>query len=154
VAVHLKRAEVAPVTPDQKLLVQDSFALVVPIADSAAELFYNRLFELDPSLRSLFRGDMREQGRKLIQMLSAAVAGLDRLESIVPAVRALGQRHAGYGVAARHFDTVGEALLWTLAQGLGPAFTSEVRGAWEAVYGLLAAQMQTGMAERGVSTAA
>lgn len=141
-------------TPDQKVLVQDSFELVVPIADTAAELFYNRLFELDPSLRSLFRGDMREQGRKLMQMLAAAVAGLDRLETIVPAVRALGRRHAGYGVAERHFETVGEALLWTLAQGLGPAFTTEVRAAWTAVYGVLAAQMQMGMAETGISPAA
>jgi hemoglobin-like flavoprotein len=138
----------------QKVLVQDSFQLVVPIADTAAELFYGRLFELDPSLRSLFRGDMREQGRKLMQMLAVAVAGLDRLDALVPAVQALGRRHAAYGVEPRHFATVGEALLWTLAQGLGPAFTSDVRAAWAAVYEVIATQMQIGMAEATLPAAA
>jgi hemoglobin-like flavoprotein len=139
----------------QKVLVQDSFQLVVPIADTAAELlFYSRLFELDPSLRSLFRGDMREQGRKLMQMLAVAVAGLDRLDVLVPAVQALGRRRAAYGVEPRHFATVGEALLWTLAQGLGPAFTSDVRAAWAAVYQVIATQMQIGMAEATLPAAA
>src|SRR5439155_4726975 len=114
----------------QNFQVQEIFKLVVPISETAAELFYGRLFELDPSLRPLFTGDMREQGRKLMQMLAVAVHGLDHLEAIVPAIQALGRRHATYGVQPEHFDTVGAALLWTLAQGLGPAFTREVCEAW------------------------
>jgi hemoglobin-like flavoprotein len=142
------------VTPDQKLLVQDSFRLVVPIADTAAELFYGRLFELDPSLRMLFRGDMREQGRKLMQMLTVAVRGLDTLEAVVPAVQALGRRHATYGVQPQHFDTVGAALLWTLERGLGAAFTPDVRDAWAAVYELLSSVMKDSMAESTLRRAA
>ena len=140
--------------PEQKTLVQDSFALVVPIADTAAELFYARLFELDPSLRSMFRGDMREQGRKLMQMLTVAVRGLDRLDAILPAVQALGRRHAAYGVRDEHFETVGAALLWTLEQGLGSAFTPEVAQAWASVYGVLASVMKDAMAEAALPAAA
>ena len=141
-------------TPEQKTLVQQSFALVVPIADTAAELFYGRLFELDPSLRGLFHGDMREQGRMLMQMLSLAVHGLDRLESILPAVRALGRRHAAYGVTDDHFDTVGDALLWTLKQGLGPAYTPDVADAWASVYAVLATTMKDAMADVSLPAAA
>src|SRR5918911_3774759 len=141
-------------TPQQTSLVQQSFALVVPIAEPAAELFYGRLFELDPSLRLLFRGDMREQGRKLMQMLTVAVRGLDRLETIVPAVQALGRRHVAYGVTEAHFATVGAALLWTLEQGLGSAFTPEVADAWASVYGVLATTMKDAMAAVSVPAAA
>ncbi len=130
------------VTDTQKILVQGSFAAVAPIADEAAVLFYQRLFELDPSLERMFRGDMAEQRRKLMQMLTAAVKGLDRLEQLVPVVEDLGRRHAGYGVADAHYDTVGAALLWTLEQGLGEAFTPDVHDAWAAVYGLLALTMK------------
>jgi hemoglobin-like flavoprotein len=130
------------VTDTQKVLVQESFAAVAPIADEAAVLFYRRLFELDPSLERMFRGDMAEQRRKLMQMLTAAVKGLDRLEQLVPVVEDLGRRHAGYGVADAHYDTVGAALLWTLEQGLGEAFTPDVRDAWITVYGLLARTMK------------
>ncbi|HJZ45727.1 MAG TPA: globin family protein, partial [Roseiflexaceae bacterium] len=107
-------------TPEQIVLVQTSFAQVLPIADTAAALFYNRLFELDPSLKPLFKGDMREQGRKLIAMMSVAVHGLPRIETLVPVIEALGRRHAGYGVKDEHYATVADALLWTLEQGLGP----------------------------------
>jgi len=130
------------VTNTQKLLVQQSFAAVVPIADDAAVLFYRRLFELDPSLQRMFRGDMTEQRRKLMQMLTAAVKGLDRLDQLVPVVEELGRRHVGYGVADAHYDTVGSALLWTLEKGLGAAFTEDVKDAWVAVYGLLAETMK------------
>ena len=130
------------VTNTQKLLVQQSFAAVVPIADDAAVLFYRRLFELDPSLQRMFRGDMTEQRRKLMQMLTAAVKGLDRLDQLVPVVEELGRRHVGYGVADAHYDTVGSALLWTLEKGLGTAFTADVKDAWVAVYGLLAETMK------------
>ena len=125
----------------QKALVQNSFAQVRPIADAAAALFYRRLFELDPTLRPLFKGDMEEQGRKLMEMIGLAVKGLDRPEALLPALAALGRRHAGYGVEERHYETVGEALLWTLEQGLGPSFTPEVREAWTALYGFVADTM-------------
>lgn len=125
-------------------LVQDSFRKVAPIADQAASLFYARLFELDPALRSLFHGDMADQGRKLMQMLGMAVGGLDRLDQLVPAVRQLGLRHAGYQVREEHYETVGEALLWTLGRGLGPAFTPEMQAAWAKVYWTLAETMKAG----------
>ena len=130
------------VTNTQKVLVQESFAAVMPIADDAAALFYRRLFELDPSLQRMFKGDMTEQRRKLVQMLTAAVKGLDRLDQLVPVVEELGRRHVGYGVANAHYDTVGAALLWTLEKGLGNAFTPEVKDSWIAVYGLLAGTMK------------
>ena len=135
------------VTNTQKVLVQESFAAVVPIADDAAALFYRRLFELDPSLQQMFRGDMTEQRRKLMQMLTAAVKGLDRLDQLVPVVEDLGRRHVKYGVADKHYDTVGAALLWTLEKGLGNAFTPEVKGAWIEVYGLLAGTMKNAAKE-------
>ena len=129
-------------TKEQITLVKGSFAAIVPIADDAAALFYRRLFEIDPRLERMFSGDMAEQRRKLMQMLTAAVKGLDRLEQLVPVVEDLGRRHAGYGVRDEHYDTVGAALLWTLEKGLGPAFTPETKEAWTAVYGLLASTMQ------------
>ena len=128
----------------QKTLVQTSFAQVRPIADKAAALFYNRLFELDPTLRPLFKGDMEEQGRKLMDMLTLAVKGLDRPEALLPALTALGRRHAGYGVNKHDYETVGEALLWPLEQGLGPSFTPDIREAWAALYRLVAATMRNG----------
>ncbi len=129
-------------SPEQKALVQSSFAKVAPIADQAADLFYDRLFTLDPSLRPLFKPDMREQKRALMGMLAVAVAGLDRLEALVPAVQKLGARHAGYGVKDEHYATVGSALIWTLEQGLGDDFTAETRDAWLAVYTVLAETMK------------
>jgi hemoglobin-like flavoprotein len=126
----------------QKTLVQESFAIITPIADDAAALFYCRLFDLDPSLERMFRGDMGEQRKKLMQMLTAAVKGLDRLDQLVPVVQELGRRHAGYGVLDAHYDTVGAALLWTLEKGLGAAFTPDTREAWTTVYGLLSTTMQ------------
>jgi hemoglobin-like flavoprotein len=129
-------------TPNQIALVQRSWTQVLPIAETAAQMFYDRLFALDPSLRSLFRGEMKEQGRKLMAMISFAVNGLTRLEQIVPGVQALGRRHAGYGVRDEHYATVAAALLWTLEQGLGDSFTREVREAWVAAYGVLANTMK------------
>ena len=134
-------------TPEQALLVKSSWEKVLPISDKAAELFYGRLFELDPELKSLFKGNMEEQGRKLMRMIGTAVAALDRLEAIVPAVQQLGVRHVGYGVKDAHYDTVGAALLWTLQQGLGDGFTAEVKEAWTSVYGVLAGTMKSAAAE-------
>ncbi|GIX27444.1 MAG: hemoglobin [Burkholderiales bacterium] len=129
-------------TPQQIALVQSTWSKVVPIQEQAARLFYDKLFEMDPSLRPLFKGDMVEQGRKLMAMINTAVNGLTRLNEIVPAVQALGRRHVGYGVKEAHYETVGAALLWTLEQGLGPSFTPEVRQAWATAYGLLAGVMK------------
>jgi hemoglobin-like flavoprotein len=131
-------------TPHQIELVQKTFADIKPIAATASDLFYNRLFLIDPKLRPLFKGDMSQQGQMLMSMLGVAVNGLDKLETLAPAVRQLGARHVGYGVQDEHYATVGAALLWTLGQGLGDAFTPTVREAWVSAYGLLANVMQEG----------
>jgi len=130
------------VTERQKMLVQESFATIAPIADDVAALFYRRLFEIDPSLQRMFRGDMTEQRRKLMQMLTAAVKGLDHLEQLVPVVKDLGRRHGTYGVTDEHYETVASALLWTLEMGLGRAFTEEMKDAWTTGYLVLATTMQ------------
>lgn len=131
-------------SPIQVGLVQESWKQVVPIADQAAHLFYGRLFELDPKLRTLFKEDMAEQRRKLMVMLAAAVEGLSRPVALLPVLRELGRRHFGYGVKPQDYGTVGAALLWTLEQGLGAAFTAEVRAAWTETFGLVASTMQSG----------
>jgi hemoglobin-like flavoprotein len=135
-------------TMTQIELVQKTFAVVAPIADDAAALFYRRLFEIDPRLEPMFKGNMVEQRRKLMVMLSAAVKGLPRLDRLVPVLEDLGRRHAHYGVEDRHYETVGEALLWTLEKGLGPEFTPEVREAWTSVYGIVASTMKAGAAQQ------
>src|SRR5262249_34138505 len=137
----------AAMHPTQIELVQSSFARVEPIAETAASLFYARLFELDPNLRLMFTGDMAQQGKKLMTTLKVVVNGLTRLETLVPAVQALGRRHAGYGVADEHYDIVAEALLWTLHQGLGEYFTPDVAAAWSTAYGILADVMKAAAAE-------
>lgn len=134
-------------TPQQITLVQATFADVKPIATAAAELFYNRLFTLDPSLRPLFKGDMGQQGQMLMSMIGAAVSGLKDLERLAPVVRQLGARHVRYGVQAQHYATVGSALLWTLDQGLGEKFTPAVRDAWTQAYTLLSDVMLLGAME-------
>ena len=130
-------------TNDQIKLVQDSFRQVGPIAETAAQLFYARLFELDPDLELLFKGNLTEQGRKLMQMLGLAVNSLDRMEQLLPVVRSLGTRHVIYGVRDKDYETVGQALLWTLRKGLGEAFTPDVEAAWSNVYATLASEMQS-----------
>ena len=134
--------------PAQKQLVQTSFARLAPFADAVAEMFYRELFVLDPTLRKLFKSDLAEQGRKLMSMLSTAIANLDRLESIAPAVRDLGHRHAGYGVAPADYETVARALITTLEQGLGDDFTPALREAWTSCYRVLAGEMMAGADER------
>lgn len=128
-------------TPQQVQMIQTSWQAVMPIKDKAAELFYGKLFELDPTLQPLFKGDMKEQGRKLMAMINTVVVNLEKLDSLVPAVQDLGRRHGGYGVQAAHYATVGSALLWTLGAGLGDAFTPEVQAAWAEAYGVLAGVM-------------
>jgi hemoglobin-like flavoprotein len=138
-------------SPTEISLVKDSFRKVLPIADQAAALFYARLFELDPALRGLFRGNMVEQGRKLMTMIATAVASLERLDTLVPAVRQLGARHGGYGVREEHYATVGAALLWTLEKGLGGEFTPAVREAWTTTYTLLANTMMEAQREAALA---
>lgn len=122
-------------------LVEQSFEKVAPIADTAAELFYARLFELDPSLKSLFKSDLKAQGKKLMASITMVVKGLRKPETIIGPVQQLGMRHLDYGVKKEHYDTVGQALLDTLEKGLGDDFTPEVRSAWEEAYSLLAGIM-------------
>lgn len=129
-------------TPRQIDLIRASWSAVEPIADTAATLFYDQLFELDPAIRRLFRRtDMAAQRKILMQTLTVVVKSLDKLDTIVPAVQALGRRHAGYGVRSEHYESVGIALVWTLEQGLGEAFDDETREAWAAAYGTLASVM-------------
>ncbi|MGM4904429.1 globin family protein [Tardiphaga sp. 866_E4_N2_1] len=122
-------------------LVQDSFKKVAPISDVAAELFYGRLFEVAPQVKPMFRGDMKEQGRKLMATLGVVVTGLTRLETVLPAASALAKQHVAYGVKAEHYPIVGGALLWTLEKGLGDAWTPELAAAWAAAYGTLSGYM-------------
>ena len=130
-------------TPQQITLIQESWRTVLPISDTAAELFYSRLFALDPSLKPLFKGDMKMQGRKLMSMLGMVVSGLSSFDRLAPAVKELGRRHNGYGAQPAHYQTVAEALLWTLKQGLGDAFTEETEIAWATAYGKIATLMQS-----------
>jgi hemoglobin-like flavoprotein len=127
--------------PDQIDLVRDSFRKLLPIKSEAAALFYGRLFEIAPDVRAMFTGDLTAQGAKLMGALAFVVAGLDKLEQIIPDVQALARRHVGYGVKESHYAAVGEALIWTLEQGLGRAFTPKVRQAWLEAYGILAEAM-------------
>ncbi len=128
---------------DSIALVQHSWAKVAPFASRAATLFYDRLFTLDPGLKPLFTGDMGAQGAKLMQMIGVAVGKLDEIPVLLPMLRNLGRRHAGYGVKDHHYETVAAALLSTLAKGLGDEFTPEVRAAWIQVYGVIADTMRT-----------
>lgn len=130
-------------TPKQIELVQATWAQLAPVAVAASKLFYRRLFTLDPSLKALFKGDMDAQGRKLMAMISFAVKGLNRVDALLPGLQALGQRHVGYGVRDEHYATVGEALLGTLREGLGEAFTAEVEQAWVSAYAMLTTAMLT-----------
>jgi nitric oxide dioxygenase len=124
-------------TPDQVKLVQESFAKVAPISETAAMLFYDRLFEIAPQVKAMFPVDMTEQRKKLMATLAVVVNGLSNLESILPAASALAVRHVGYGAKPEHYPVVGGALLWTLEKGLGAAWTPEVAAAWTAAYGTL-----------------
>jgi hemoglobin-like flavoprotein len=128
-------------TPDQVKLVQDSFAKVVPISETASVLFYDRLFEIAPSVKAMFPADMTEQRRKLMMMLAAVVKGLGDLPSVLPAASALAKRHVGYGAKAEHYPVVGSALLWTLEKGLGDGWTPDIAAAWTTAYGTLSGYM-------------
>jgi nitric oxide dioxygenase len=132
-----------PLTQRQIELVQHSFSLVEPISEQAADIFYDSLFKIDPSLKPLFKSNIKVQGRKLITMLKAAVQGLEDLDALVPVLKQLAQRHNGYGVKKSHFTPVGNALLYTLKTGLGNEYTDEVRQAWISVIHIVADTMKT-----------
>lgn len=134
------------VTPRQIELVQTTWEQVVPIADTAADLFYGQLFTIAPQVKPLFPEDMTEQKKKLMMMITVAVRGLNNVEALVPALHKLGAGHVAYGVKDEHYPIVGAALLWTLEKGLGEAWTDEVKEAWVAVYTLLADTMKAGAA--------
>ncbi len=134
-------------TPEQKELVRQSWTKLLPISAQAAALFYARLFEIYPEVKPLFKGDMEEQGRKLMAMINMAVKALDNLDLLIGAIQDSGRRHAEYGVKDEDYDKVADALLWTLEQGLKDDFTEEVKGAWVAVYTALADVMKGGAAE-------
>ena len=139
-------------TPHQQNLIKESFGMVAPIADEAATIFYARLFELDPSLQRLFAAtDMAAQRKNLMQTLTVVVKSIDKLDTIVPAVQALGSRHASYGVEPAMFATVGQALIDTLAVGLGDAFTTETRNAWVDAFGILSSVMIGAMDQESVA---
>ena len=130
-------------TEDQVKAIQESFAKVAPISEQAASLFYGRLFEIAPTLKPLFRGDMSEQGRKLMVTLGVVVNGLADLESVLPAASALAKRHVDYGVRAADYRPVGAALLWTLERGLGEQWTPQLAAAWTEAYSILSHFMIT-----------
>ena len=140
-------------TPERIRTVQSTWVKVLPIKHLAAQLFYIRLFEIDPSLRALFQSDQRQQGEKLMLVIDAAVNGLSRLERITAAIQELGKRHVDYGVKDHDYDAVGAALLWTLDTTLGAEFTPEARDAWTAVYEALAATMREAAATSRVRNA-
>jgi nitric oxide dioxygenase len=135
------------ITSQQIELVQSSFEQVLPIADIAGELLYGRIFELAPEARALFAEDIRPQARRLMAAVKIAVDGLDRLEEVAPYLIKLGARHVRYGVRPEHFDVGGTALLWTLEQGLGEAFTLDVQEAWVEAWNIVAGAMLAGMRE-------
>jgi len=141
-------------TPVQKSLIRTTWAQVLPIAESAAGLFYQRLFEIDPTTRALFRDtDMAQQRRKLLHVLGVAVSSLDNLGALMKTVEDLGRRHAGYGVKDAHYDSVGAALLWTLEEGLGSAWTPEAAAAWTEIYGLLSGIMRAAQKQASIKAA-
>lgn len=141
-------------TPEQKELVKSSWAKVVPIQETAAELFYGRLFEVYPEVKPMFKGDMKKQGTMLMSMLNTAVNGLDNIEALVAPLKDMGARHAGYGVSDEDYGKVADAFLWALSQGLGDEFTDEVKQAWVVVYTIVAETMMAGAAEAAPAPAA
>ena len=124
-------------------LVQHSFMRIEPLSIVVGRTFYERLFETNPEIKPLFKGDLESQGEQLMDMIGTAVAGLDDLEKLIPILQELGARHRKYGVEVSHYGAVAEALIWTLEQGLADAFTPDIRAAWVNVYGVLAETMIT-----------
>ncbi len=133
-------------TPEQKQLVKESWAKILPISETAADMFYTRLFDTYPEVKPYFKGDMKEQGKKLMQMITMAVNGLDRFEPLIEPLQRLGHKHLSYEVKDEDYDKVGASLLWTLEQGLKEEFTPEVKEAWVTTYTEVADVMKSGAA--------
>lgn len=130
-------------TPEQKQILRQTWAQIVPIGDTAATLFYNRLFAIDPSTRKMFSSvDLRAQRSKLLQALGHIIDGLDQFEALLPMLKQLGRRHSGYGVRDEHYDSVGDALLWALKRGLKDSWTPAVKDAWIEIYTMIASVMR------------
>lgn len=123
-----------PFSNRHKLLVVDSFLSIAPESDKLAAQFYSHLFEIAPEVKPLFKGDMAEQGRKLMQIIHVAVNSLNRFDTLVPQLQMLGARHINYGVTREQYALVGESLLWALNEALGEAFNEETREAWTIIY--------------------
>ncbi len=141
-------------SPEDKQVLKRTWAMVAPISDAAAGLFYDRLFTLDPSLQRLFASaDMNEQRRKLMQAIAAVINGVDHLDALVPTLENLGRNHARYGVTDRHYETVGAALLWTLEHGLKDAWTPAAQSAWTAAYTTVATVMRGATAAQAAEPA-
>ena len=132
------------VTPDQILILQETFEHIALDATGFADRFYTRLFDLNPQVRQMFRTSMAEQGQKLMDVIDVIVNGLWSPEEIRRGLEELGARHVGYGVQERHYALVGAALLWALERDLGPRWTPEARDAWTAAYALIAQMMLVG----------
>ena len=128
-------------------IVQQSWTKIIPIRDDAAALFYTRLFELDPSLRSRFKGDVTEQTRTWGTMVSIAVANLERPFILLPTLYSLGAQQEKNGIQAHHYDIAGIALLDTLQCVLGEAFTPEIRAAWANGYRAITNVLKTAGAD-------
>ncbi|MGI9335178.1 MAG: globin family protein [Gammaproteobacteria bacterium] len=153
--VHHENRASSLLTPEHKQELEHTWALVAPMGEEAASLFYERLFEIDPSTRKLFQSvDMPAQRTKLVKALDQVVNGLDRPEDLLPVLEQLGRRHAEYGVVDSHYDSVGAALLWTLEQGLGPAWTRQAREAWTSAYALISNVMRRATVDVAAAIAA
>jgi len=130
------------ITQNQKQLVITSFKKVEPISEVAADIFYKKLFEYDPSLKVLFKSDIKSQGKKLMAALKLAVSSLNDLDALVPVLQKMAIKHVEYGVKVEDYTAVGNALLYALSQGLGEGFTKELRAAWADTYKVMATVMR------------
>lgn len=132
-------------TTEQIEIVKENFNQIAPLADLVAAEFYERLFQLDASLRPLFKEDLTEQKKHLMMMLKFAIGTLDRMEVFEPSLEELGRKHIAYGVKETHYETVGDALILTLRAMLGASLTEQLEAAWIAAYSLIAGTMQRGV---------
>lgn len=134
----------------QRMLIKESWLQVTPIADQAASMFYDRLFEIDPALRPMFKTtDLAVQRKKLVQALGRVIGSIDRIEDVIPTLQDLGRRHVDYGVTDAHYDTVRAALLWTLEKGLGDAWSGDMADAWATAYGAISGVMREAANDHG-----
>jgi hemoglobin-like flavoprotein len=139
------------VTAVQKSLVQASWQELSQHSVHVAELFYDRLFELDPSLEELFPQNLSVQSTKLMRAIGAVVRGLDDMERVTPMLQDLGRRHLDYGARPGHYVTMGKALLWTIEQSLEGEFPPRLKEAWAEVFAWVSSLMIDAANERALS---